>query len=129
MKKLTATIEDVQAALNAFIVASTEDASLEGLSGKKLAAAVDALTPKDSVTKDLNQAYTHADKKWAMNFADDQDACTKANRADKIKQYVTSSVGYNRLIADPATKGKVEKWLREKFPTPDEEQEFHPESA
>lgn len=129
MKKLTATIEDVQSALTAFIAATTEDPSLEGLSGKKLAAVVDALTPKDSVTKDLKYAFTNAEKKWAMNFADDLDGCTKANRAEKIKQYVTSSVGYNRLIADLATKGKVEKWLKDKFPVIAEEQEMQREAA
>jgi hypothetical protein len=66
----------------------------------------------------LNQAYGHAEKKWAINFADDLDSCTKTNKLEKIKQYVCSTLAYTRLIADPITKPKVETWLDEKFPAP-----------
>ena len=116
MSLTIATIADVENALLAFQAAAELDANLEARAGKKLAAVVDALTPKDGVTKDLNQAYTHAEKKWAVNYADEKDACTKGNKAEKIKQYVCSTLAYTRLIADPTTKPKVETWLSGKFP-------------
>lgn len=116
MKVVIATIADVEAAIAVLKKAVTVDPTLEGSSGKKLAASVELILPKDGVTKDLNQAHTHAEKKWAVNFANDLDACTKGNKAEKIKQYVCSTLAYTRLIADPGVKPKVESWLAEKFP-------------
>lgn len=119
MKITTATITDVENALLAFKAAAEQDTKLEGLSAKKLAAAVDALTPKDGVAKDLNQAYTHAEKKWATNVLDEEkDGCTRDNKIEKIKQYVTESTSYIRLIKDSTTKDKAERWIAEKFPIP-----------
>jgi hypothetical protein len=115
MKPITATITEVESALAAFIAASANDEKLEGLSAKKLAAAVDALTLKDNVTKDMNQAYNHAHKKWAVNFADGSDGCSRENKLEKIQMYMADSSSYKRLSKDPATEHKVSAWMSKTF--------------
>lgn len=117
-----ATIVDVEKALEAFKTAVTLDPALEGLSGKKLAAVVEGLTPKDGVSKELNQAYTNGNKWWSVNFTNgEKEGCTKDNRLDKIKLYVLQTAAYRRLIGDSATKEKVELWLTTTFHTPTDE--------
>jgi hypothetical protein len=122
--KNTATYADVVKALETFKTAMDTDPKLEGLFAKKLATAVDALTLKDGVTKDMSQAYTHAEKKWAMNVLDDEkEGCTRGNKLAKIREYVLESTSYKRHVKDPDTKAKVEKWIDEKFPGMESEPE------
>ncbi len=117
MKMNTATVADVEKALEEFKAAAGKDSALEGLYGKKLAIAADALTPKDGVIKDLNQAYTNAEKKWAKNVLNDEaDGCKKDNKLEKIKHYVMKSDAYSRLISDEKTKAKVENWFEKNLP-------------
>jgi uncharacterized membrane-anchored protein YjiN (DUF445 family) len=124
MKKVTASIADLKKTIVDFEVASEADPNLEGLYGKKFAAAVDLIEIKDNVTKDMKQAYNHAEKKWATNVMDNEaDSCTKGNKFQKIKGYVLDSTAYKRLIKDPKTKAKVDKWIDETFTTPAEEPE------
>lgn len=116
MKTLSATIDDVETALNAFKLAAQGDASLEHESRKKLAAAVDALTPKDDVTKLLNQSYNYGENWWAKNVLDNEkEGCKKENKLEKIKQHVLKSDAYHRLNGNEDTKGKVERWIEKKF--------------
>lgn len=116
MKKTTATIAEVEAALVTFIAAAEKDKDLEKESGKKLAAAVEALTPKDDVTKELNQAYTNAEKWWAVNVLNDEkEGCTRDNKKDKIRSRVLQSDAWTRHIGNPDTKGKADQWLAKKL--------------
>ena len=116
MKIISAVVADVEKALEEFKAACKDNPYLEASSGKKLAAAVDVLTPKDNVTKNMNQAYTNAEKKWAMNVLNGQaDGCEATNKLMKIKEYVQGSTSYNRLAKDPTTVGKVSKWVIDKF--------------
>ncbi|GFO55572.1 hypothetical protein GMSM_25790 [Geomonas sp. Red276] len=116
MKITTATIADVETALLAFQVAAERDANLEVRSGKKLAAVVEALTPKDGVTKDLNQAYTNGEKWHAVNAKTRKHGCTPENEQEKIKWYIQNTDAYARHFGNPETKAKVEGWLAETFP-------------
>jgi len=117
MKITTATIADVEVALAAFKAAAQLDQSLEHDSKKKLAAAVDALTPKDGVTKDLNQAFTYGENWWAKSVLNDNaDGCTKENKLEKIKLHVLKSPSYLRHSADENTRAKVARWLADTFP-------------
>ena len=117
MKSNTATVDDVEKALEDFKAAVAEDSSLEGLYGKKLAVVVDALTPKDGVTKLLNQQYGYGEKWWAKNVMDGEaEGCTKDNKLEKIKQYILRSNAYNRLHGDPKITDKVVRWMSERFP-------------
>jgi hypothetical protein len=118
MKVTTATIADVENALVAFQVASELDTNLEARSGKKLAAVVEALTPKDGVTKDLNQSFTNGEKWWAVNVLNDKDGCTKENKLEKIKHHILKSDAWSRLSGDVKVKAKADNWLAEKFPVP-----------
>ena len=111
----TATIIDVEKTLATLKSAITANPSLEVEYGKKMADVVDLLTLKDGVTKDLGQAYTNAEKRWAVNYADEIDGCTKLNKLDKIKLYMVASSGYVRHHNNPDTKVKVEKWMSDKF--------------
>lgn len=124
MKITTATITDVENALLAFQEAAEQDTKLEGLYAKKLAAAVEALTLKDGVTKDLQQAFTNGEKWWAVKVLSDKpEGCTKENKLEKIKQHVLKSDAYTRHFGNEETKGKVERWLAEKFPVMSDEAE------
>lgn len=117
MKIVTATVVDVEKALDAFKAAVSVDPSLEGLAGKKLASAVELILPKDGVSKDLNQAFNHGENWWAKNVLNgDLEGCTRDNRLDKIKQHVCQSPSYIRHMGVPSTKVKVERWLEETFP-------------
>jgi hypothetical protein len=119
MKQVTATIADVKRELAALEAAIAKDPTLEGLVGKKLATAVDALTPKDGVTKDLQQAYTNGEKWWSVRFADDEaEGCTKENKLVKIREYILKTDAYGRHYGTAVTREKVEQWLTEKFPAP-----------
>lgn len=118
MKITTATIADVENALLAFKEAAEQDEKLEGLSAKKLAAAVIALTPKDGVAKDLQQAFTNGEKWWAVNALNDKEGCTQANKLVKIKDYILKTDAYDRHFGNAETKTKVERWLVDKFPVP-----------
>lgn len=115
-KIITATIREVEAALANLKALCAITTGLELQNCKKLGAVVELLTPKDGVTKDLNQAYTNAEKKWAMNYANDLDGCTKVNKLDKIQQYVLVAEGYNRHANDDESMSKVISWLADKFP-------------
>lgn len=117
-KLITATISEVETALVTLMELCATTPGLEGQYGKKFGAVVELLTLKDGVTKDLNQAYTNGGKKWAMNYANDLDSCTKANKLDKIRQYVLVADGYTRHFNNADTKIKVENWLAEKFTAP-----------
>lgn len=114
---LSACIVDVENAVAVLKAAAMVDPSLEGAAGKKLAAAVELILPKDGVTKVLNQAYGYAEKKWAINALSDKDTdgCTKENKLEKIKQYVLKSDGYDRFSKVEKTNIKVQQWLVEKF--------------
>ena len=69
------------------------------------------------MTKVLNQAYGHAEKKWALNVLNSEaDGCTRDNKLDKIKQYVQKTDGYDRFISEESTTDKVQTWLDKKFP-------------
>ena len=124
MKKTTnatATIADVEQALDAFKAAAQLDQTLEGDSKKKLAAAVDALTPKDGVTKDLNQAFTYGENWWAKNVLNDNtEGCTKENKLEKIRLHILKSPAFIRHSADENTKVKVARWLADTFTAPAE---------
>lgn len=118
MKRTTATIADVEAAIDVLKSAADVDPTLEGNAGKKLFAAEELILPKDGVTKVLNQAYGHAEKKWALNVVNDEkDGCTMGNKLEKIKQYVQKSDGYDRFSGNESTSDKVQTWLDEKFST------------
>jgi hypothetical protein len=111
-----ATIADVRSAIEALELAAQKDQKLEGLMAKKLAMAIDYLTIKDGVTKDLNQAYTNGEKWWAVNYANDEkDGCTKANKIEKIKARVLASDVWVKHHGNSKTKDKAEAWLAEKF--------------
>ena len=113
-----ATITDVENALLAFQVAVEQDPNLEARYGKKLANVVDALTPRDSVTKDLNQAFNHGESSWAKNVLNGElDGCTKDNKLAKIKEHILKTAAYNRLINNTSTKAKTEQWIATTFPT------------
>lgn len=119
MKIVSATIIDVENALVSFKAACAAESSLEARTGKKLAIVVEALTVKDGMTKVLNQAYGHAEKKWALNVLNgENDGCTRDNKLEKIKQYVLKTDGYDRFYNDDNTSDKVQTWLDEKFSTP-----------
>ena len=126
MKNTTATIVDVENALVAFKAAAQADRALEVQHGKKLAAAVEALTPKDGTTKLLNQAFTYGEGWWAKNVLNDgKDGCTTDNKQEKIAEHIRKSDAYSRLVNASDTKDKVEKWFTEdfvdKFPKPEPE--------
>jgi hypothetical protein len=122
MKITTATIADVENALLAFQAAAEQDTKLEGLSAKKLAAAVEALTPKDGLTKDLQQAYTNGEKWWSVRYGKDEaEGCTKENKLVKIKDYILKTDSYTRHFGNAKTKERVEEWLAEKFTVKPEE--------
>ena len=115
-KKIIATIADVENALATFKAAAQKDPNLEAASGKKLAAAVEYLTAKDGVTKDLNYAYTNGEKWWAVKVLSDKpDGCTKENKLEKIRQQILNSDAYTRHSSNPDTKEKAEAWLVDKF--------------
>lgn len=117
MKRTTATIADIEAAIVVCKAAFTIDPTLEGSSGKKLFAAEELILPKDGVTKVLNQAYGLAEKKWALNVVtEEKDGCTMGNKLEKIKQYVQKSDGYDRFSNNKSTTEKVQTWLDKKFP-------------
>ena len=117
-KFVTATISEVESALVTLKTLCATTPGLEGQYGKKFGAVVELLTLKDGVTKDLNQAYTNAEKKWAVNYANDLDSCSKINKLEKIRQYVLVADGYTRHFNNADTKLKVENWLAEKFSAP-----------
>jgi hypothetical protein len=101
----TATYVDVVKTMETLKAAMDLDPNLEGLFAKKLAIAVDVLTVKDGVPKDMSQAYTHAEKKWAMNVLNDEaDGCTKDNKLVKIREYVLESTSYKRHVNNIDTK-------------------------
>jgi len=111
-----ATIAEVKNAVQVLELAIQMDQKLEGLMAKKFAMAIDYLTIKDGVTKDLNQAYTNGEKWWAVNFANDEkDGCTKANKIEKIKARVLASDVWAKHHGNSNTKDKAEAWLAEKF--------------
>lgn len=117
MNIVSATIIDVENVLASFKAACAADSSLEARTGKKLAIVVEALTVKDGMTKVLNQAYGHAEKKWALNVLNgESDGCTRNNKLEKIKQYVLKTDGYARFSSEEGTSDKVKTWLDEKFP-------------
>ena len=117
MKITSANIVDVENALNAFKAAAQANPDLEAESKKKLAAAVEALTPKDGTTKLLNQAFTYGESWWAKNVLNGGlEGCTTDNKADKIRGHIHRSDAYSRLFNDTATKAKVEKWFQDDFP-------------
>lgn len=116
MSVTSSCILDVENVLASFKAACDADKGLEARSGKKLAIVVDALTIKDGMTKVLNQAYGHAEKKWALNVLNGEtDGCTRDNKLVKIKQYVQKTDGYDRFFSEESTTDKVQTWLDEKF--------------
>jgi len=123
-RSAAATIAEVKNAVVALELAAQKDQKLEGLMAKKLATAIDYLTIKDGVTKDLNQAYTNAEKWWAVNvMKGDKEGCNKANKDEKIKARVMMSDVWAKHHGDEATKEKAENWLVEKFKVKSEGQE------
>lgn len=118
MKKvITATFAEAEKALKDLGVDIAADPGLEVLFAKKLGNVVELVTPKDGVTKLLNQQYRYGKNWWASNAMDGEtEGCTKDNKLEKIKQYVLRSDAYHRLHGDPKTSGKVDKWMAEKFP-------------
>lgn len=111
----TATINDVERALANFKVAAALDPRLESKAEKKLAAAVEALIPKDNVTKDLNQAYTNGEKWWAVNVMNDKEGCTKDNKDEKVKARILKSDAWTKHHGNLDTTEKAEDWLAGKF--------------
>lgn len=119
MSNLSSCILDVENVLATLKAACVADRNLEARMSKKLAAVVEALTVKDGMTKVLNQAYGHAEKKWALNVLNgEKDGCTRDNKLEKIQSYVTKTDGYDRFSNDPKTSDNVLVWLVEKFDTP-----------
>lgn len=123
-KSVSSTIVEVEHTLTILKQEAAKDPSIEAQYAKKLAAVVDLLSIKDGVTKDLNQAYTYGKNWWANNVTDGNlEGCTLENRLEKIKEHVLKSSAYSRHFNTPATKGKVEKWLRETFAAPAQPQQ------
>lgn len=115
MQSAAATIADVKRELEAFEAAVAKDQSLEVKYGKKLWVVVDNLSIKDGVTKDLNQAYTNAEKWWAVNALRDKEGCNKDNRDEKMKGRILKSDVWTRHHGNADTEDKADKWLTEKF--------------
>jgi len=119
MSKITkSTIADVQRLLDDVKQRAATDPSLEAELAKKLGAAAELLSEKDSVTKDLNQAFKHGKNRWSNNVMDGNlEGCNADNKLEKIKFHVLRSSSYSRHYNNENTRPKVERWLQEKFAT------------
>jgi hypothetical protein len=113
----SAYVSDVEVVLASLKATIATDPQVEVEFGKKLATVVELLTPKDGVTKDLKQAFTHGENWWAKNVLNGNlDGCTTDNKLEKIKKHILMSSSYHRHVADDKTKVKVERWMNETFP-------------
>lgn len=90
---------------------------------------LEALTIKNGVTKQLNQAYTYGERDWALAFANG--TSTRGQKNQHIKDHIMKTDAFRRFTTVPSTGSdgviaKAEKakndamaWIAEKFPEPD----------
>lgn len=101
MKNKTAKIEDVRKALELLEHMIAEDPSLEGLLGKKLASAVDELTPKSTVSSVFKRLQGNALRDFALSKENGKVGYADDTKNQKVQEYVHSR--FKSYMEDPKT--------------------------
>lgn len=81
---------------------------------KKVRNAIDALTPKDTLTAVLKRLQGNARKEYLVDKEDGKAGDTPQAKAVYIRKYV--EVRYNKYMTDPKTADKATKLFNEAYP-------------
>lgn len=114
----TATITDVENALDALKTIIAEDPGIEGLQGKKLAAAVDALTIKTTVSSVFKRLQGNALRDFAVGKEEGKPGYGDDTKEQKIKEYVF--IRFSSYMEDPKTSKEATRLFNAAYPPPSE---------
>ena len=115
MKSNTATVADVEKALEGFKAAVAEDSSLEGLYAKKLAVAVDALAPKSTLSGVFKRFQGNALKDFAVKKEQGTAGYSNETKEQKIREYVLAR--FRLYMDDPKTTQEASKLFYAAYPS------------
>jgi len=114
MKINTATIEDVEKALEALKAEIKADAAVAGLLAKKLAVAVEALTPKSTVSGVFKRLKRNALRDFAVGKEEGTPGYNDEAKEQKIREYVAGR--FRSYLEDPKTSAEANRLFNAAYP-------------